>query len=152
MYERRFYATSLRYARTTADAEDIVIQGFTKIFSNINSFKDGNFESWMRTIIVNEALSLYRKDQKQTWNNGAPPDEHIKSNDFNVLDTLGMGDLLLIIQDLPEGSRVVFNLFAIEGYGHKEIAEMLNINEGTSKSQYSRAKELLKNKLTPLES
>jgi RNA polymerase sigma factor (sigma-70 family) len=152
MYERKFFAMILRYVRTTAEAEDVVIQGFTKIFSRIDQYKEGSFEGWMKTIVIHEALSLHKKNAKQTWSNSNQPNELLESHDLTVLDALSMQDLSQLIKELPEGSKMVFNLFAIEGYGHKEIAEMLDITEGTSKSQFARAKALLKNKLTPTES
>jgi len=152
MYERKFFAMILRYVRTTAEAEDVVIQSFTKIFTRIDQYREGSFEGWMKTIVIHEALSLHRKNEKQTWANSNQPNEFLESQDLSVFDSLSMEDLTSLIKELPEGSRMVFNLFAIEGYGHKEIAEMLDITEGTSKSQFARAKALLKNKLTPTES
>ncbi len=147
MYERRFYALSLRYARTTADAEDITIQGFTKIFKNIKAFEAGNFEGWMKTIIINEALTFYRRDKRQVWGYTSEPDLNMEGSELSAFDQLSMEDLNKLVDSLPEGCRVVFNLFAIEGYGHLEIAEMLGISEGTSKSQFSRARALLREKL-----
>ncbi len=147
MYERRFYALSLRYARTTADAEDIAIQGFTKIFKNINSYENGNFEGWMKTIIIHEALSFYRRDQRQVWGYTTEPDINMKGDDLSAFDQLSMEDLNKMIATLPEGCRIVFNLYAIEGYSHAEIGEMLGLSEGTSKSQFSRAKSLLRERL-----
>jgi RNA polymerase sigma-70 factor (ECF subfamily) len=147
MYERRFYALSFRYARTTADAEDITIQGFTKIFKNINAYENGNFEGWMKTIIIHEALSFYRKDQRQIWGYTTETDPNMKGDDLSAFDQLSMEDLKNLISTLPEGCRIIFNLFAIEGYSHSEIAELLGLSEGTSKSQFSRAKTLLREKL-----
>lgn len=138
---------SLRYARTTADAEDIAIQGFTKIFKNINSYENGNFEGWMKTIIIHEALSFYRRDQRQVWGYTTEPDINMKGDDLSAFDQLSMEDLNKMIATLPEGCRIVFNLFAIEGYSHSEIGEMLGLSEGTSKSQFSRAKSLLRERL-----
>jgi RNA polymerase sigma-70 factor (ECF subfamily) len=145
------YALSLRYARTTADAEDITIQGFTKILKNIKNFEVGNFEGWMKTIIINEALSFYRKDQRNVWAYTTEPDLNLRSEDISILDHLSLEDLNKLVAELPEGCRVVFNLYAIEGYNHLEIANMLGISEGTSKSQFSRAKSLLREKLIAAE-
>ena len=146
-YSPKMYALCLRYASNTADAQDILQDGFIKIFVNISRFKGtGSFEGWIRRIMVNTAIEHFRKKNtlyvidEKTENQ--LPDEHL--NFFNQLEAK---ELLEIIKTMPIGYRTVFNLYAVEGYTHKEIAQMMNINEGTSKSQLARAKSWLKEKI-----
>ena len=146
-YCRKMMAISLRYARSTPEAEDILQEGFIKIFGNIHLFRsEAKLETWMTRIMINTALNshrqkLYMLPMVDVTDLQISEDEGINLSDFNL------SELILIVQSLPDGCRIVFNLFAIEGYGHKEIAEMLAISEGTSKSQYNRAKSLLRAKL-----
>jgi RNA polymerase sigma-70 factor (ECF subfamily) len=146
-YCRKMMAISLRYARSTQEAEDILQEGFIKIFKSINNFRaEAKLETWMTRIMINTALNshrqkLYMLPMVDVTNLQIAEEEGINLSDFNL------SELISIVQSLPDGCRVVFNLFAIEGYGHKEIAEMLSISEGTSKSQYNRAKSLLRAKL-----
>lgn len=145
-YCRKMMVVCLRYAKTTAEAEDILQEGFVKVFQGIKNFRqESKLETWMTRIMVNTALNLQRKklylfpmvDVQEI----DLPEEEIS------LSNVHFTQLLELIQSLPQGCRVVFNLFAIEGYNHKEIAELLGISEGTSKSQYSRARSLLQQKL-----
>ena len=146
-YCRRMMAVCLRYARSTPEAEDMLQEGFVKIFNHLKSFRfESKLETWMTRIIINTALNyqrqkLYLLPMVDVEDAGLKEDESVSLADFNL------SELMAIVQSLPDGCRVVFNLFAIEGYGHKEIGEMLGISEGTSKSQYNRAKNLLKGKL-----
>jgi RNA polymerase sigma-70 factor (ECF subfamily) len=146
-YCRRMMAVCMRYARSIPEAEDMLQEGFIKIFNHIKSFRfESKLETWMTRIIINTALNyqrqkLYLLPMVDVEDAGLKEDESISLADFNL------SELISVIQTLPDGCRVVFNLFAIEGYGHKEIAEMLGISEGTSKSQYNRAKSLLRIKL-----
>lgn len=146
-YCRKMMAVCLRYARSTQEAEDILQEGFIKIFNSIHSFRsEAKLETWITRIMINTALNshrqkLYMLPMVDVNDLQIPEDEGINLSDFNL------SELITMVQSLPDGCRVVFNLFAIEGYGHKEIAEMLTISEGTSKSQYNRAKILLRNKL-----
>jgi RNA polymerase sigma-70 factor (ECF subfamily) len=142
-YCRKMMATCLRYARSTQEAEDILQEGFIKIFSNIKSFRaEAKLETWITRIMINTALNSLRQKLYMDVNDLQIPEaEGMNLSDFNL------AELIAIVQSLPDGCRVVFNLFAIEGYGHKEIAQMLGISEGTSKSQYNRAKVLLRAKL-----
>ena len=146
-YCRKLMAISMRYARSTPEAEDILQEGFVKIFNNLHSFRsESKLETWMTRIMINTALNsnrqkLYMLPMVDVQDVQIPEDEAINLSAFNL------SELITMVQSLPDGCRIVFNLFAIEGYGHKEIAEMLGISEGTSKSQYNRAKSLLKTKL-----
>lgn len=151
LYSGRMLALCSRYIKDRAEAEDVMITGFTKIFSRIDQFKgEGSFEGWMRRVIVNEALSQLRK----TRNLYLETDLEVadRQPDWNSLEnSLEAEDLLKLITDLPEGYRIVFNLYAIDGYSHKEIAEQLGISENTSKSQLSRARTWLQKNLLELE-
>lgn len=146
-YCRKMMAICLRYAHSTQEAEDILQEGFIKIFNSIHSFRsESKLETWITRIIINTALNsnrqkLYMLPMVDVTELQLPEDEGINLSDFNL------SELIAIVQSLPDGCRIVFNLFAIEGYGHKEIADMLTISEGTSKSQYNRAKILLRAKL-----
>lgn len=124
-------------------AEDALVKGFLKIFENIDSFEGkGNFEGWMYKIMVNECLMELRKKQDFTI---YLESSHIQPHkDATALESLYEQDVLKLLEFLPTGCRTVFNLYVIEGYKHQEIAEKLNITEGTSKSQLNLAKEKLK--------
>lgn len=150
-YSRRMYAVCLRYVSTNFEAEDLLMTGFTRVFEHIGRYESkGSFEGWIRRIMVNEALGYLRKHKNmQLQTNDLEPEtltEHATQNQAFEAD-----ELLALVQDLPTGFRTVFNLYAVEGYSHKEIAEMLGITESTSKSQLSRARVLLQQKLATLE-
>lgn len=140
----------MRYASGLAEAEDILQEGFVKIFTNIDSYKgSGTLESWIRRIIINTALNHIRQNAKFRTVDYTDdvPDYQDEDNEEVSLPNVSAEILLQIIQNLPEGYRMVFNLYAIEHNTHKEIAEMLCISEGTSKSQLSKARRMLKMKL-----
>jgi len=149
---RRYPGTMLgvcqRYARSAADAEDIVQDAFIKVFEKIYQFKsEGSFEGWIRRVFINSSIEHLRR-KKMTLSNVSEKEENtIENADISALDNLAEKDIINLIQDLSPGYRTVFNLYVIEGYSHKEIAEALGISEGTSKSQYSRAKVHLQNML-----
>lgn len=136
----------LRYAANQAEAEDIMQDAFVRVFKNLSSFSGtGALGGWIRKITVNTALEQYRKN-KSLKNFGIMLDvseTKIEIED-NAIEQLELENLLAKIQALPSGFRTVFNLYAVEGYNHKEIGEHLGISEGTSKSQYSRARLLLR--------
>jgi RNA polymerase sigma factor (sigma-70 family) len=142
----KLFVVCKRYGKTTAEAEDLLQEAFLLIFQNINSFKhNSNLYTWMHRITVNSAIRAFHKDKKHDW---APDhNQHEIVSDETPLDNLALGDLLNLIDQLPKGCRTVFNLFALDGYSHQEIAEALQINVGTSKSQYARAKALLQESL-----
>lgn len=147
LYSKKMMMVCLRYAPTTFEAEDIVQEGFVKVFANIQNFKkDCPLEFWVRKIIVNTALKYLRQKSLLTVSHETEEVENISSGDYNLND-YSMDELLSMIQSLAPRYRMVFNLYAIEGYNHKEIGEMLDISEGTSKSQYSRARAILQNML-----
>ena len=149
VYSPVLFGICIRYAKTKHEAEDILQDGFIKILTKINDFNSaGSFEGWMRRIIVNTAISHYHKNKKHNdiYDIDEINETDIKGYTFDNKQFTSE-ELYSVINNLPEGYKVVFNLYAIEGYKHKEIAEMLNINQNTSKSQYSRAKDKLREQL-----
>jgi RNA polymerase sigma-70 factor (ECF subfamily) len=147
-YHRKLFVVSMRYARSRADAEDILQDAFVKIYQNLDKFRqDCPLEGWLRRIVANVALKYYsRKMHKMPSDDIDNHVETINDTEF-TLSQYNFQELLGFIQKLPIRSQMVFNLFAIEGYQHSEIAEMLEISEGTSKSQYARAKQSLQKML-----
>lgn len=145
----KLYAVCLQYSCNDEEARDILQEGFIKIFENLIHYKnEGSFEGWMRRIVVNTALerfrishNLYRIDDIEHI---PEPNANPENEDYAGLEAV---DLLDIIRELPPKYKMVFNLFAIEGYSHKEISEMINISEGTSKSNLSRARNILQKKV-----
>jgi RNA polymerase sigma factor (sigma-70 family) len=149
-YASKMLAVCSRYVGDKTEAEDVMIEGFMKIFDKINQFSfQGSFEGWVRKIIVNEALMYVRS--KKNFNVDLEDAEfEIDTNEFAT--NLEAEELMKLIDQLPMGYKTVFNLFAIEGFSHQEIAEKLGISEGTSKSQLSRARVILQEKLQENES
>ena len=146
MYSDKMYGTCLYYSDSKADAEDLLQDGFLHIFDNIGKYKDNNLEAWMRRVFINLALMNYRKNKLSTKqiNEGDYLGEEI---DFGGNAQMNADDIMMLVAQLPKQYRLVFNLYAIEGYKHREIAEMLEITEGTSKSNLSRARMILQKKL-----
>jgi RNA polymerase sigma-70 factor (ECF subfamily) len=146
-YSSKMFSVCLRYANEYAGAEDLLQDGFIKVFNNIQKFRsEGSFEGWIRRIFVNNSIEYFRKKANMyvVQETEALTYEYY---DDNAVQKLMKEDLMKIIQSLSVGYRTIFNLYAIEGYSHKEIAEMLNITEGTSKSQLARARYLLQKKI-----
>ena len=151
-YSRFLLGICLRYAEDKAEAEDILQDSFLKIFFNIKDFSGtGSFAGWLRKVAVNTAITHYHKNLKHRY--------HIEIEEYVSVETgtssfeesfYSSEELYMVMNELPTGYRMVFNLYAIEGYKHKEIAEMLGIDTNTSKSQYSRAKAVLRGKLEKL--
>jgi RNA polymerase sigma-70 factor (ECF subfamily) len=146
-YSGKLFGISLRYTKDYSAAEDVLHEGFIKIYKNISNFKGtGSFEGWIRRIIINTALERFRKHfQMYSISDVNEAEDSIKYN--HILTELAAKDLLKLIQDLPTAYKMVFNLYAIDGYTHKEIGTILNISEGTSKSNLSRARKILQAKL-----
>jgi len=140
-----------RYTINKQEAEDLLQDGFIKIFEKLDKYSGiGSFEGWMRRIVVNTALDNIRKNKKFQLNTDLESEDYkLQSNDF-IEERLAAEDLMKVLGSIPLGYKTIFNLYAIEGYSHKEIAEQLNISVSTSKSQYSRAKALLRTKITKL--
>jgi RNA polymerase sigma-70 factor (ECF subfamily) len=143
LYSSKMYALCYRYVRHAMEAEDILVTAFTKVFDRIDQFKgEGSFEGWIRRIMVNEALTCLRKSRNMYLETEL--EQADREPDYDKLsDHLEAEDLLKMIQELPAGYRLVFNMYAIDGYSHKEIADQLGISENTSKSQLSRARVYL---------
>src|SRR5688572_20846243 len=142
-FSPRMYAVCLRYAGNAEEAEDIVQEGFIKVFKKMDSFRsEGSFEGWIRRIFVNTAIEHFRR--KNYLQPVTEKEENtVEGKYLSVLDSLAEKDVIALIQQLSPGYRAVFNMYVIEGYTHKEIADILGISEGTSKSQLSRAKSVL---------
>ncbi|MFW5878088.1 MAG: RNA polymerase sigma factor [bacterium] len=150
-YAALMLGVCMRYTDNKAEAEDILQEGFIKVFMNIGKYSGkGKFISWIKSIMINTAINHFHNNKKyrdhsdiEGLHDGSISDR----NALSGLERLNEEDLLKVITALPPGFRMIFNLYAIEGYKHHEIADMLNIDEGTSKSQYSRAKKLIRTKL-----
>lgn len=146
LYERyasKMYAVCLRYARTPSDAADILQEGFIKVFTKLEQFQfQGSFEGWIRRIIINTALRMYQRQRFEFESSGWErlPEAPIEPD---AIDQLSETELLQLVSRLPDGYRMVFNLVAIEGYSHAEVAEMLGIQESTSRSQLTKARRWL---------
>ena len=142
-YSPRMLGLCFRYIGDEMIAEDVMIEGFLRVFNKIDQFgEEGSFEGWIRRIMVNEALGQIRKQKRIPED--AMSDEAENIPDFAYADqNLNTEELLSLIAELPAGYRTVFNLYAIEGYAHSEIAELMGISESTSKSQLHRARALL---------
>ena len=148
-YSGLMLAICQRYLGDKMLAEDVMIQGFMKIFDKIGQFSfNGSFEGWIKRIMVNEALMKLRSVRNIEVDMDEVSASNFKTNETTSLER---EDLMKMIQSLPQGYRTVFNLYAIEGYSHAEIATQLGISEGTSKSQLSRARALLQEKLAGLD-
>lgn len=149
-YGRTMYNICLRYTSDVESAQDLLQDGFIRVFSNIKSFEGkGSFEGWLKRVFVNLALENIRKSKTKNMISDDIeniPDDIIDESDTEVSD-LSEVVLMQMVQELPPGYRSVFNLYAIEDYSHKEISEMLGIAEGTSRSQYIRARLLLQDKI-----
>ncbi len=145
-YHRKMFGVCLRYTNKQEDAEDVLQEAFIKVFKHINGFRgNGSFEGWIRRIMVHTSIEHYRKRSRYFMVDIDQANE--VELDADQLSEMSRDEILDLVQGLPTGYRTVFNLYAIEGYPHKEIAEMLGISVGTSKSQFSRAKALLKEKM-----
>jgi len=147
----RMMGVCMRYAKDTFEAEDVLQIGFVKVFQKVSEFRgEGSFEGWIRRIMVNTAIESYRKNLRNL--NLVDIDE-VYDQPQSTFDMSGLElkDLLKLIQQLSNGYRLVFNMYVIEGYSHKEIATELGITEGASKSQLSRARAILKEKIIKME-
>ncbi|MEM7549766.1 MAG: RNA polymerase sigma factor [Bacteroidota bacterium] len=149
LYQRfsgELYVVCLRYCKAQQEAEDVLQESFIKIFRCIKDFRgDSALKTWMKRIVINTSLNQLRN--KLYLFPMSDVEENAKVEIPFCADGHSLDDLLSMMEELPTGCRVIFNLYAVEGYKHNEIAEMLGVSEGTSKSQLSRAKSLLKNKI-----
>ena len=144
-YSRKMYGICLSYAGDRALAQDMLHDAFLKIFNTIGQFKlEGSLEGWIRKVVTRTAIDLLRKRQRLNHYITEEMEESQTGKAPLVQSYLATKDILELVRQLPNGARAIFNLFALEGFTHKEIAEQLQISEGTSKSQYNRARVLLK--------
>ncbi len=143
-YSPFLFGVCKRYIRNREDAEEVLGEAFYKILTNIENFKaEGNFEGWMRRITVNEALMFLRKQHNFNLTVELDPNTDSETDTPTAIDELAAQDILVLLDALPVGYRTVFNLYAVEGYKHREIAETLGISINTSKSQLILAKKRL---------
>lgn len=143
-YSSQMYAVAMRYSKMQQEAEDILQESFLKVFQNIENFrKDSSLPYWIKRIVVNTALN-HQRSKLYLYPMVDISDLKNQSGNELILSSFSHKELMEMIRRLPTGCQVIFNLYAIEGYKHHEIAKMLEISEGTSKSQYARAKSLLK--------
>jgi RNA polymerase sigma-70 factor (ECF subfamily) len=156
MLYKAFYGFSmgicLRYAGNRDEAAEVMNQGFFKVFTHIQSFDTSRpFKAWLGKIMMNVSIDYYRANLKMAYTEDLEQAEHVSDGDI-ADKNLNYNDLLAMVQKLPQAYRTVFNLFAIEGYSHEEIATMLNINAGTSKSNLHKARQKLKNMILKADS
>lgn len=145
LFAPKLFAVCLKYSRSRADAEDNMQDGFLLIFKKIGQYRfQGSFEGWAKRVMVNNVLQKYRTEGVfEIVSENLPEEADVEIE----ADDVSMDYLMAIIQQLPDRYRMVFNLYVIDGYSHKEIAEMLNISDGTSKSNLARARIILKEKI-----
>lgn len=150
-YSRKMMGVCLRYVNDRETARDLLQDGFVKVFTGMNSYSGiGSFEGWIRKIFVNCALEYLRKSDVLRESIDLDNTAELIQPDSSVISDMSAVELMRLVQELPAGFRTVFNLFAIEGYSHKEISDMLNITESTSRSQFTRAKQMLQKKINAL--
>lgn len=151
LYQRHsalMYGVCMRFAKCKQEAEDILQEGFIKVFKHLKTFRnEGNLESWMRRIMINTAINFYKRKLPVFPDTDFERMESRRSDNNLVISRLTHEEILAHVQSLPRGYRMVFNLYVIEGYTHPEIAKMMDISVNTSKSQLSRAKVILKEKI-----
>ena len=147
-FSSKMLSVCRQYIKDIQLAEDVMITAFMKVFTNLSKFEHkGSFEGWIRRIMVNECISYLRVQKKVKF----AEDEFFVEESFNEIDSqFTVEQIQYLIDALPDGYKMVFNLYAIEGYKHNEIAKMLGINEGTSKSQLSHARKMLQTQITIL--
>ncbi|WP_239000321.1 RNA polymerase sigma factor [Hyunsoonleella ulvae] len=137
------------YIKDIQQAEEAMLNGFFKVFKNLKTYKsEGAFEGWIRRIMIRESISYLRQKKRLEF----VSDEDVSTNDYsnNIQTDLEVNDIQKLIDKLPKGYRMVFVMYAIEGYKHQEIAELLNISEGTSKSQLFKARKMLQEQIKTL--
>ncbi len=148
-YRSKWFMICLRYLPNRADAEDALQNGLINIFTKINQFDSriGEFGGWSSRIIANDCIQILRKNSKNIIVDELSNDHSIAYHEENAIDKISRKEIMSIIQKLPTGYRMIFNMFVFDGYSHKEIAAQLKISEGTSKSQLSKARKILQQAL-----
>jgi RNA polymerase sigma factor (sigma-70 family) len=150
-YSGKMYALCLRYCDNRDTAKDMLQEGFVRVFRSLVNFRhEGSFEGWMKRIMVNQCIEQYRREKSDPWFSDVQEAHHLGFDD-HAFARLNMQDLLRAVQSLPRGYRTVFNLYAIEGYAHKEIAAQLGISENTSKTQLLKARNMLRRIISAME-
>lgn len=145
LYSDTLYLVCLRYLKNKEDAEDVLQEAFLKIFDKISDYNgSGSFEGWLKRIVINHSLRYLERKSKMTFNDEI---EQVKLNTDASYGEYDYKFLLQLIQQLPIGYRTIFNMYVLDGMSHQEISEELNISEGTSKSQLSRARKILQQAL-----
>lgn len=149
LYSGKMMGVCLRYCKERETARDLLHDGFLKVFSHITDYEGkGSFEGWIRRIMVNTALEFIRKQSDEGYKMNIEEAYTLSNNDIGALEKMQAEEIISLIQRLPAIYRTVFNLFIIEGYSHKEIADEMNITESSSRVYLTRAKQLLKDMLT----
>ena len=148
-YKVKWFTICLRYAHNKSEAEDMLQEGLISIFKEMRQYdpKKAQFSAWSNKVMVNASLQHLRKWNKLTFNQQVDDYNNQLVSNEDVFDSLGARELMALVQNLPDGYRVVFNLYVIEGFKHKEIADFLSISENTSKTQLLKAKKMLRNQL-----
>jgi RNA polymerase sigma-70 factor (ECF subfamily) len=147
-FSSKMLSVCRQYIKDVHQAEDIMITAFMKVFTHLKNFeKKGSFEGWIRRIMVNECISHIRVQKKVSF---FEEEQYFEDSFNNIESQFSVDDIQFLIDSLPDGYKIIFNLYAIEGYKHKEISNMLGINEGTSKSQLSHARKILKEQILTL--
>lgn len=145
------FAICLRYSQNQEEAEDTLQEGFLKVFNNLKNFKnEGSLEGWIRKIMVNTAIEKFRKNSNRLNDISIENNNYDHGYDENATSEIGAKELMLIIQKLPPKCRLIFNLYVVEGYSHREIAGQLGISEGTSKSNLHDARMMLQRTLNKM--
>jgi len=151
LYKVKMYTLCLRYMSSKADAEDMLQEGWVKVFSNLQSYNSekGTFYGWIRKVFVNCNLEHLRKS-RLTFEEMDSNMQVRSANGNRAVEDMGMQELVDVLQKLPTGYRSVFNLYVIEGYNHREIGDILGISTSTSKTQLMKAKSMMQKKVTAL--
>lgn len=149
LHKVKWFMICLRYAPNKMEAEDMLQEGLISVFKELKQFdpKKANFSAWSNKVMVNASLQHLRKWKKLSFTEDVEDYQNKISSDDNAFDNLGVKELTTMVQNLPHGYRTVFNLYVMDGYKHKEIAEILSFSENTSKSQLLKAKKMLRNQL-----
>lgn len=142
------FGVCLRYAKNRDDAQDLLHDGFVKVYTGLNEYKGkGSLEGWIRRIMVNTAINFYRRKAGRFFGLNENDEEFHISNDEDIIENISTNELLGYINEMPDGYRLVFNMYVIEGYKHVEISELLGISEATSKTQFMKARRHLMKKV-----
>ena len=143
-YAPAMMSICLRYVREKETARDLMHDGFVTLFTKIHTYSgNGSFRAWIKKIIVNTVLEYFRKNDILRFSTNIDNAYYLEDTDISVFEQMSADELLECVYQLPDGCRTIFNMYAIEGYSHAEIAQMLNIQESTSRSQYVRARQTL---------